>query len=69
MSGECNVCGQTGCLEFNHCAFKEDFDELRAENKRLKVLLNKILSEAFRETDALTWASELVREIEQALKE
>lgn len=22
MSGECNVCNQTGCVEFEHCAFK-----------------------------------------------
>lgn len=35
MSGECNVCGQWGCVEKRHCAFKNEFDRLETENQRL----------------------------------
>lgn len=36
MSGECNECGVTGCVERNHCAFKDEIARLTAEVERLR---------------------------------
>ena len=41
MSGECNVCGQTGHVEIEHCAFKDLVDELKKENKELHSQIEK----------------------------
>ena len=35
MSGECNVCGQEHA-EIEHCPFKAEYEELQAENDRLR---------------------------------
>lgn len=34
MSGECNVCGQRGCVEQTHCAFAGEISRLREELER-----------------------------------
>lgn len=62
MSGECNVCGQYGCVERNHCPFVGDNDhgdaipnffqmrnrimELEQENYLLKQKLEILEKEA-----------------------
>lgn len=35
MSGECNECGVTGCVERNHCAFRDEIARLTAQCERL----------------------------------
>ena len=54
MSGECDVCGQNGCVEINHCAFKAEIDALTAEVERLNA---ELASGKFKEGAACSYCS------------
>lgn len=49
MSGQCDVCGQVGCVESKHCSFADHLTEqddriteLEAENARLAAVVERL---------------------------
>ena len=69
MSGECNVCGQTGHVEIEHCCFKDEMRELEAELEAGKEERLNFLRDAYKEAQSLWEQNKQLQAENERLKE